>query len=65
MKTILIKYYIEIPEDQIDKLCFKTKSSKRALEKDIKHMAEISGRHRVFEFIQPFIQLKQEKKENE
>ena len=59
MKKILIKYHIEIPENQIDKLCFKTKSSKRELEADIKHMAEVAGRYRVYEFIQPFIQLKQ------
>tara|TARA_R100000781_G_scaffold9789_1_gene9571 strand:- start:3120 stop:3320 length:201 start_codon:yes stop_codon:yes gene_type:complete len=65
MKTILVKYHIEITEDNIDKLCFKTKSSKRDLEKDIKHMAEISGRHRVHEFIQPFIQLNTGEKKDE
>tara|TARA_R100001594_G_scaffold121838_1_gene157816 strand:- start:11 stop:199 length:189 start_codon:yes stop_codon:yes gene_type:complete len=60
MKRIMIKYHIEIPEDQIDKLCFKTQSSKRETEKDIKHMAEVAGRYRVYEFIQPFIQNKKE-----
>ena len=53
----MIKYHIEVPEDQVDKLCFKTQSSKREIETDIRQMAEISGRHRVYEFIQSFVQL--------
>ena len=57
MKRMIIKYHIEIPEDQIDKLCFKTQSSKREVENDIRQMAEVAGRHRVYEFIQPFVQL--------
>ena len=57
MKKIRINYHIEVPEDQVDKLCFKTQSSKREIETDIKQMAEISGRHRVYEFIQSFVEL--------
>ena len=65
MKKITVKYSIEIPDDHIDKICRLARCGKRDLENDIKHMAEISGRHRVHEFVQPFIQLKQEKKEDE
>lgn len=61
MKTILIKYHIEVKEDHIDKVCRKARCGKRDLENDIKHMAEIAGRHRVYEFIEPFIEIKQEK----
>jgi len=62
MKKITIKYHIEVKEDHIDKVCRKARCGKRDLENDIKHMAEIAGRHRVYEFIQPFIEIKQEKK---
>tara|TARA_R100000781_G_scaffold41926_1_gene28924 strand:+ start:493 stop:693 length:201 start_codon:yes stop_codon:yes gene_type:complete len=65
MKKILVKYHIEILDDQIDKICKLARCGKRDLENDIKHMAEIAGRHRVFEFTQPFIQIKQEKESNE
>ena len=65
MKKITVKYSIEIPDDHIDKICRKARCGKRDLENDIKHMAEIAGRHRVHEFKQPFIQLKQEKREND
>ena len=57
MKIIMIKYHIEVTEDQVDKVCFKTQSSKRQLETDIRQMAEIAGRHRGYEFVQPFVQL--------
>ena len=57
MKRIMIKYHIEVPEDQVDKVWFKTQSTKRQLETDIRQMAEIAGRHRVYEFVQPFVQL--------
>ena len=60
MKKIMVKYTIEVPEDHIDKVCRKAQCGKRDLENDIKHMAEISGRHRVHEFVQPFIQTKKE-----
>tara|TARA_R100000315_G_C5185352_1_gene107784 strand:- start:86 stop:274 length:189 start_codon:yes stop_codon:yes gene_type:complete len=62
MKKITIKYHIEVKEDHIDKVCRKARCGKRDLENDIKHMAQIAGRHRVYEFIQPFIEIKQEKK---
>ena len=62
MKKITIKYHIEVKEDHIDKVCRKARCGKRDLENDIKHMAEIAGRHRVYEFIQPFIEIKQDKK---
>ena len=38
MKKIRINYHIEVPEDQVDKLCFKTQSSKRKVETDIKQI---------------------------
>tara|TARA_Y100001938_G_C8052860_1_gene412806 strand:- start:493 stop:681 length:189 start_codon:yes stop_codon:yes gene_type:complete len=60
MKKIMVKYHLEVPETHIDKICKKARCGKRDLEKDIKHMAEIAGRHRVYEFTQPFIQNKKE-----
>tara|TARA_R100001443_G_scaffold26566_3_gene39874 strand:- start:10072 stop:10260 length:189 start_codon:yes stop_codon:yes gene_type:complete len=62
MKRIAIRYHIEIKESHIDKVCRKARCGKRDLENDIKHMAQIAGRHRVYEFIEPFIEIKQEKK---
>ena len=65
MKKISIKYTIEVPENHIDKVCRYCQCGKKDLENDIKHMAEISGRHRVYEFTQPFIQIRQEKNTDE
>ena len=65
MKRIAIKYHIEIPDDHIDKVCRKCQCGRRDLENDIKHMAEIAGRHRVHEFVEPFITLNQEKNKDE
>ena len=65
MKKITVKYSIEIPDDHIDKICRLARCGKRDLEKDIKYMAELAGRDRVHKFKQPFIKLKQEKKEDE
>ena len=59
MKKITVKYTLEVPEDHIDKVCRRCQCGKRDLENDLKHMAEISGRHRVYEFIEPFVQIKQ------
>ena len=53
MKKIIVKYTLEVPEDHIDKICRASQCGRRDLENDIKHMAEISGRHRVYEFIKP------------
>ena len=58
MKKIVVKYIIEIPENHIDKVCRVARCGKRDLENDIKEMAEVSGRHRVYEFIQPFTEAK-------
>ena len=58
MKVIQIKYNIEIPQEHVDKICKKCQCGRRDVEKDIKHMAEIAGRHRVYEFISPFNQTK-------
>lgn len=60
MKKITIKYNLEVPEDHIDKICRIAQCGKRVLERDIKHMAEISGRHRVYEFTQSFIKNKED-----
>ena len=54
LKKIRIDFLIEIDENHIDKICRKARCGKRDLEKDIKHMAEVSGRHRVYEFVQAF-----------
>ena len=58
MKKIIVKYTLEVPEDHIDKICRASQCGRRDLENDIKHMAEISGRHRVYEFIQAFVNPK-------
>ena len=50
MKKITIKYNLEIPEDMFEKICRLGQCGKRVLEQDIKKMAEVSGRHRVYEF---------------
>ena len=67
MKRILIKYHIEVKEDHVDKICRRAQCGKRDLEDNIKDMAQIAGRHRVYKFIEPFItetsNLKQKKKE--
>ena len=52
MKVIQVKYNIEIPQENIDKICKICQCGRRDLEKDIKHMAEVSGRNRVYEFTQ-------------
>ena len=56
----MIKYTVEVPEDHIDKICRVSRCGRRDLENDIKHMAEISGRHRVHKFVQPFIKKKED-----
>jgi hypothetical protein len=55
MKRIVVKYVIEVPENHIDKVCRKARCGKRELENDIKEMAEVSGRYRVYDFIQPYV----------
>ena len=55
MKKIIVKYNLEIPQEHIDKMGKVCQCGRRDVEKDIKQMAEIAGRHRVHEFIQPFI----------
>ena len=50
MKKIIVKYHFEIPEDMFEKICRLGQCSKRELEKEMKKMAEVSGRHRVYEF---------------
>ncbi len=57
MKKIMIKYHIEIPETTYEKVCRLGQCSKRELEKDIKKMAEVTGRHRVYEFTEGMLQL--------
>ena len=58
MKKIVVKYIIEVPENHIDKVCRVARCGKRDLENDIKEMAEVSGRHRVYEFIEPYTKTK-------
>ena len=57
MKKISIKYTLEVPEDKFEKVCRLGQCSKRELEKDIKKMADITGRHRVYEYIDDILQL--------
>jgi len=57
MKKISVKYTLEVPEDKFEKVCRLGQCSKRELERDIKKMAEITGRHRVYEYIDDIIQL--------
>ena len=57
MKKIIVKYHIEIPEDMFEKVCKLGQCGKRELEKDIKKMAEVTGRHRVYEFTDGMLQL--------
>ena len=57
MKKIMVKYHIEIPEDMFEKVCKLGQCGKRELEKDIKKMAEVTGRHRVYEFTDGMLQL--------
>ena len=52
MKKIYIKYTIEVPEDTVDKVCSITNMGRKHFATDTSHLAEISGRHRVYEFIQ-------------
>ena len=50
MKKIMVKYHIEIPEDMFEKVCKLGQCGKRELEQNIKKMAKVTGRHRVYEF---------------
>lgn len=65
MKKIMVKYNLEIPEEHIDKIGKVCKCGRRDLEKDIKQMAEIAGRHKVHEFIQPFILVNTKENDSE
>ena len=66
MKKITVKYTLEIPEDKFEKISRLGQCGKRELEQDIKKMAEVTGRHRVYEFTDGMLQLnKQENKINE
>tara|TARA_R100000152_G_C6541815_1_gene19675 strand:+ start:153 stop:356 length:204 start_codon:yes stop_codon:yes gene_type:complete len=64
MKVIQVKYNIEIPQEHVDKICKKCQCGRRDVEKDLKQMAEVAGRHRVYEFIQPFNNPKKEGEAN-
>ena len=57
MKKIMVKYHIEMPEQTFEKVCKLGQCGKRELEKDIKKMAEVTGRHRVYEFTDGMLQL--------
>ena len=57
MKKIMVKYHIEMTEQTFEKVCKLGQCGKRELEKDIKKMAEVTGRHRVYEFTDGMLQL--------
>jgi len=57
MKKIMVKYTLEIPEDKFEKICRLGQCGKRELETNIKKMAEVTGRHRVYEFADDMLQL--------
>tara|TARA_R110000824_G_scaffold95302_7_gene229283 strand:+ start:156 stop:347 length:192 start_codon:yes stop_codon:yes gene_type:complete len=61
MKKIAVKYTLEIPEDKFEKVCKLGQCSKRELEKDVKKMVEVTGRLRVYEFIDNMITLNSRK----
>ena len=44
MKKIMVRYTIEIPEDRLDKYCFKIGLTRSAAKQRIKEMAEVYGR---------------------
>lgn len=58
MKIIRIVYSIEIPHENLDKIVKKTRLSRRIVTDDIKQMAEVAGRHRVYQFTQSLNQVK-------
>tara|TARA_R100000152_G_C6745145_1_gene168799 strand:+ start:153 stop:338 length:186 start_codon:yes stop_codon:yes gene_type:complete len=57
MKVIRVVYSIEIPHENLDKIVKKTRLSRRVVTDDIKQMAEVAGRHRVYEFTQSLSQI--------
>jgi len=57
MKKITVKYSIEIPEDKFEKICKLGQCGKRILEKDVKNMAEVTGKVRVYDFVESMLQL--------
>ena len=61
MKKIAVKYALEVPEDKFEKVCKLGQCSKRELENDLKKMVEVTGRHRVYEYIDNIIQLNNRK----
>ena len=58
MKIIRIVYSIEIPHENLDKIVKKTRLSRRIVTDDIKQMAEVAGRDRVYQFTQSLNQVK-------
>ena len=51
MKKILVKYTLEIPEDRFNKACFKAMIGNKDLTFKLRDMAEVSGRTRVYDWI--------------
>lgn len=51
MKVIRIVYSIEIPHEILDKICKKTRLTRRFVTDELKGMAETAGKNRAYEFI--------------
>ena len=51
MKVIRIVYSIEIPHETLDKICKKTRLTRRFVTDELKEMAETAGKNRAYEFI--------------
>lgn len=59
MKRITVKYTIEIPEDRLDKYCFKTSLTRSAAKHNIKIMAEVYGRTYAYGRVEEIINSKE------
>ena len=58
MKKILDKYTLEIPEDKFNKACFKAMIGNRDLTFKLRDMAEVSGRTRVYDWVDEVVNKK-------
>ena len=58
MKKIMVKYTLEIPEDRFNKACFKAMIGNRDLTFKLRDMAEVSGRTRVYDWVDEVVSNK-------
>ena len=55
MKNIMIKYNVEIPQEDIDKICKYCNCGRRDVEVSIIDKAELAGRLTINDFVKGFI----------